>query len=77
FVRAAAGSIFKIEVEHPPMLAKLARKQLTRASLLESLGVLNMDESREPHSILYVPETVFNTNPPGPWVPEDKVQDEG
>lgn len=73
FVSAAAGSIFKIEVEHPPMLAKLARKELARASLLESLGILNMDQSMEPHSILYVPETVFNTNPPGPWVPEDKI----
>lgn len=73
FVRAAAGSIFKIEVEHAPMLSKLARKEVVRAPLLESLGVLNMDESVEPHSILYVQETVFNTNPPGPWVPEDRL----
>ncbi len=73
FVRAAAGSIFKIEVEHAPMRAILARKELARARLLESLGVLNMDQSQEPHSILYVQETVFNTNPPGPWVPEDRI----
>lgn len=69
YVSAAAGGILKIAVEHARLDALLARAESVRAPLLESLGILNMDESMRPHSVLYVPDAVFSTNPPAPWLP--------
>lgn len=68
YVSAAAESIFKIEVEHPKLEAVSAHVEQVRAEMLEYLGLLSMDESRRPHSVLYVREATFNSNPPMPWM---------
>jgi hypothetical protein len=70
YVSAAAGGILKIVVEHERLDALLARPASVRAPLFESLGILNMDESKRPHSALYVAAAVFRTNPPAPWLPD-------
>jgi hypothetical protein len=70
YVSAAAGGILKIVVEHERLDALTARPESVRAPMFESLGVLNMDESRRPHSALYVRDAVFHTNPPAPWLPD-------
>ncbi|HJQ69938.1 MAG TPA: DUF2071 domain-containing protein [Blastocatellia bacterium] len=71
YVKSAADGIMKITVEHPPLDAITARANRVRAPELEALGVLNMDESGRPHSVLYVKEAVFRTYPPMLWLPKD------
>ena len=71
YVKSAADGIMKITVEHPRLDAITARVNSVRATALESLGILNMDESSRPHSVLYVKEAVFRTYPPMLWLPKD------
>jgi uncharacterized protein YqjF (DUF2071 family) len=70
YVKAAADGIMKITVEHPKLDAVTASVNSVRAQALEAQGILNMDESMRPHSVLYVREAVFKTNPPMLWLPK-------
>jgi uncharacterized protein YqjF (DUF2071 family) len=71
YVKSAADGIVKITVEHPRLDAVTAHVNSARATALEALGILNMDESTHPHSVLYVKEALFRTYPPMPWLPKD------
>ncbi len=71
YVKSAADGIMKITVEHPPLDAVTAHVNSVRAPEFEALGILNMDESSHPHSVLYVREAVFRTYPPMLWLPKD------
>ena len=71
YVKSAADGLMKIKVEHPRLDAVTAHVKSARAQMLESLGILNMDESMRPHSALYVRESVFKTTPPSPWLPDE------
>lgn len=71
YVKSAANGVMKISVEHPKLEAVTAHVNRARAPMLESLGILNMDESMRPHSALYAAETVFKTYPPSPWLSEE------
>ncbi len=71
YVKSAADGIMKLLVEHSKLEALAAHVKSARAPMLESLGILNMDESMRPHSALYVGESVFKINPPSPWLPEE------
>jgi hypothetical protein len=66
YITAANNSLFRIEVAHAEMRAISARVEQARAPLLESLGVLNMDEIAAPHSALYVREVSMDLNIPTP-----------
>jgi uncharacterized protein YqjF (DUF2071 family) len=70
YVKSAADGIMRIAVEHAKLDAVTAHVKSARAPMLESLAVLNMDESMRPHSALYIRESVFKTHPPSPWLPE-------
>ena len=71
YVKSAADGIMKITVEHQKLDSITAHVKSARAPMLESLGILNMDESMRPHSALYVRESVLKTFPPSPWLPEE------
>ena len=71
YVKSAADGIMKITVEHSKLDAITAHVKSARTPTLESLAILNMDESMRPHSALYVGESVFKTYPPSPWLPEE------
>ena len=71
YVKSAADGIMKITVEHPRLDAITAHVNSARAPEFVSLGILNMDESSRPHSVLYVKEAVFRTYPPMLWLPRD------
>lgn len=58
------ANVFKLEVDHPMLIAETARIESVEAPRLEELGVLTRDQSAHPHSALYVRDAVFGTNPP-------------
>ncbi|MEW6209983.1 MAG: DUF2071 domain-containing protein [Acidobacteriota bacterium] len=64
YVKAPAGGLLKVMVEHERIAARLATVESARALFFESLGLIDEEESRNPHSILYVSEALFNTSPP-------------
>jgi len=59
-------SLYKIEVEHPPMEAFASHVESLRAHAFVSMGLLNLDETMRPHSVLYVRESLMNANVPSP-----------
>jgi uncharacterized protein YqjF (DUF2071 family) len=59
-----SDGMFEIEVEHPSLDSVSARIVRAEAPSLERLGILNPDESRRPHSALYVREASFGANTP-------------
>jgi uncharacterized protein YqjF (DUF2071 family) len=71
YVKSAADGIMKITVEHQRLDAITAHANSVRAPEFVSLGILNLDESSRPHSVLYVKEAVFRTYPPMLWLPRD------
>jgi hypothetical protein len=62
----AGDSLYKIEVDHPPMEAFASHVESLRAPAFVSLGLLNLDETMRPHSVLYVRESLMNANVPSP-----------
>jgi uncharacterized protein YqjF (DUF2071 family) len=64
YVKAPAGGLLKVMVEHEKIAARRATVERARALFFESLGLIDEEESRNPHSILYVTESFFNTSPP-------------
>jgi uncharacterized protein YqjF (DUF2071 family) len=62
----AAGSLYRISVEHPPLDSLTAHVERVQAPALVSLGILNLDETARPHSVLYVREALFGTKIPRP-----------
>lgn len=63
---AAGESLFKIAVEHPRMDAFSSHVESVQAPALVSMGLLNLDETMRPHSVLYVREILMDTNVPTP-----------
>jgi hypothetical protein len=63
---AAGDSLFKVEAKHPAMNASTSHVQTVRAPALVSMGLLNLDETMQPHSVLYVREILMDTNVPSP-----------
>lgn len=64
YVKAPAGGLLKVVVEHERIAARSATAESARALFFEALGLLSEQESRNPHSILYVKDTLFNTSAP-------------
>ncbi len=64
YVKAPAGGILRVTVEHEKIAAVCAQTVSARAPFFESLGILNEEESQRPHSVLYARESLFNTSPP-------------
>ncbi|HVG21356.1 MAG TPA: DUF2071 domain-containing protein [Blastocatellia bacterium] len=63
---AVGDSLFKIEVKHPRMNALSSHVESVRAPALVSMGLLNLDETMRPHSVLYVREILMDANVPSP-----------
>lgn len=66
YVRVAGDSLYKITADHEPLDALVARVESVQAPALSSLGILNLDETARPHSVLYVREAIFDTKIPRP-----------
>ena len=66
YITVANKSLFRIDVEHPPLEALSAHVNHARTRLFESYGLLNMDQAMQPHSVLYVPAVVMGTGIPSP-----------
>ncbi len=64
YVKAPAGGLLKVVVEHEKIAARSAHAERARALFFESFNLLSEEESRNPHSTLYVKETLFDTSPP-------------
>jgi len=60
----AGDSMFRIDVEQPGLESAVAGIVSAKAPRLEQLGLLNAEETRQPHSALYVRETLFGANMP-------------
>jgi uncharacterized protein YqjF (DUF2071 family) len=60
----AGDNMYKIEVEHPLLLATPVTIERVRAPRLIELGVLNEQQAQRPHSGFYVQEVLFRTSPP-------------
>ena len=60
----AGESTYKLDVQHPLLDAIPARVDGIEASTLVELGLLTAEESRRPHSAMYVREALFGTSPP-------------
>ncbi len=69
YVKTPGGGILTIPAEHELLNARPVKVKQARARLFERLGLLSAEESAKPHSVLYVPEAVFNTAPPALWLP--------
>ena len=63
---AAGDSLFKAETEHPNMNAVSTHVESVQAPALVSLGLLNLDETMRPHSVLYVREILMDMSVPSP-----------
>jgi uncharacterized protein YqjF (DUF2071 family) len=64
FITASSGSMYRIVVNHPPLKTVQARVTSIRVPLLESLGVIDVNQSNSPHSVLYVEEALFEADMP-------------
>jgi uncharacterized protein YqjF (DUF2071 family) len=64
YVKAPAGGLLKVMVEHERIIAVRATAEGARALFFESLGLLSEEQSRNPHSTLYVKEILFTSSPP-------------
>lgn len=60
----AGESTYKLDVQHPLLDAIPARVVGVEASTLVELGLLTLEESRRPHSAMYVQEASFGTSAP-------------
>jgi len=60
----AGESTYKLDVQHPLLDAIPARVDGIEASTLVELGLLTAEESRRPHSAMYVRAASFGTSPP-------------
>jgi uncharacterized protein YqjF (DUF2071 family) len=60
----AGDSVYRIDVQHPLLDARPARVAGVEASTLVGLGLFTLEESRRPHSAMYVREALFGTSPP-------------
>jgi uncharacterized protein YqjF (DUF2071 family) len=69
YVTVAGGSLYKITADHEPLDALVAHVESVRVPILSSVGIMNLDETSHPHSVLYVREAQFETRVPRP-VPE-------
>jgi hypothetical protein len=58
------NGMFRINVPTPGLDAVPARPQLVQAASLEHLGLLTMEESGKPCSVLYVSEALFEADTP-------------
>jgi uncharacterized protein YqjF (DUF2071 family) len=67
FIKAAAGTMYRIVVGHDTLRAVQARCVTARAPILETLGILNADEALKPESVLYVEEAIFDAESPARW----------
>jgi Uncharacterized conserved protein (COG2071) len=63
---ASGDSLFRMEVEHPNMNAVATHVESVQAPVLVSFGLLNLDETMRPHSVLYVGEILMNVSVPSP-----------
>jgi uncharacterized protein YqjF (DUF2071 family) len=64
YVKAPAGGILKVTVEHEKIEVIHAKVRSARALFFESLGLLSEEESNHPYSVFYARESLFNTSPP-------------
>jgi uncharacterized protein YqjF (DUF2071 family) len=64
FITTSSGAMYKIVVGHPTLRAAHARVDNVRAPLLESVGILEPDQSENPHSVLYVEDALFQADTP-------------
>jgi uncharacterized protein YqjF (DUF2071 family) len=60
----AGDSMYRIDVQHPLLDTRPARVAGVEASTLVEFGLLNEEQSRRPHSAMYVREALFGTSPP-------------
>jgi uncharacterized protein YqjF (DUF2071 family) len=60
----AGDSVYRIDVQHPLLDARPASVAGVEASTLVGLGLFTLEESRRPHSAMYVREALFGTSPP-------------
>jgi hypothetical protein len=63
---SVGDSLFKAEVKHPRMDALASHVESVRAPAFVSMGLMNLDETMRPHSVLYVREVLIDTNVPSP-----------
>ena len=63
FARAGNG-MFKLDVEQNGLDSVSAKVQQVRAPGLERLGLLTVDQSKQPSSAFYVSEAIFGANAP-------------
>jgi hypothetical protein len=66
FATVAGDSLYKITAVHEPLDALSAHVESVQAPMLSSLGIMNLDETSRPHSVLYVREALFKTKLPRP-----------
>jgi hypothetical protein len=62
----AGDSLYKIQVEHPPVDAFASHVESLRVPAFVSMGLLNLDETMRPHSVLYAREILMNATVPSP-----------
>lgn len=60
----AGDGMYRIDVQHPLLDVHPARVAGVEASTLVGLGLFTVEESRRPHSAMYVREALFGTSPP-------------
>jgi len=60
----AGDSVYRIDVEHPRLDGRPAGVAGVEAATLVGLGLFTLEESRRPHSAMYVQEASFGTSAP-------------
>lgn len=66
YATVAGDSLYKITADHDPIDSLAARVESVKAPALSSLGILNLDETTRPHSVLYARAALFETKVPRP-----------